>query len=136
MKFKVTYEASGFTNSKNLADQEFTEQEAKGFTEVSLSEGTFPKNVLAVLGGHISEDDAQGNADIHVFACVDLLIEAESQDEAEYMRPPAELLTKVSDLMSSGFDLDLEAYSWELTEVQDPENEVEDCHAPRERASA
>jgi hypothetical protein len=117
MQYKVTFEATGFTNSEQLAEKEFTEHEAKGFTEVSLAEGTFPKNVLAVLGGRISEDDSQGKSDIHVFVCVDLLIEAESVDKADRMTPPEDLLTKISDLMSSGFDLDLEAHSWEVTEV-------------------
>ncbi len=119
MQFKVTFEATGFTNSKGLVGQTCTEHEAKGFTEVSLAEETFPKNVLAVLGGRIAEDDEQGAKDIHVFVCVDLLVEANSGEAAERLAPPEDLLTKISDLMSSGFDLDLEAHSWEVTEVED-----------------
>lgn len=119
MQFKVTFEASGFTNSGGLSGQKCTEHEAKGFTDVSLAEGEFPRNVLAVLGGHIAEDDGQGSEDIHVFVCVDLLVEAETADKAERMKPPQDLLTKISDLMSRGFDLDLEAHSWEVTDVEE-----------------
>lgn len=118
MQFKVTFEASGFTNSKDLSGQVFTEQEAKGFTDASLAEGEFSRNVLAVLGGRIAEDDDQGADDIHVFVCVDLLVEAESEYKAERMKPPEDLLTKISDLMSSSFDLDLEAHSWEIVDVE------------------
>lgn len=121
LQFKVTFEATGFTNSQHLTEQQFTEHEAKGFTEISLAEGTFPKNVLAALGGRISEDDEQGKSDIHVFVCVDLLVEAESYDKAERMTPPEDLLTKISDLMSNGFDLDLEPHSWEVTQITELE---------------
>jgi len=131
MQYKVSFEATGFTNSQ-LAGKEFTEHEAKGFTETSLAEGTFPKNVLAVLGGHISEDDAQGKSDIHVFVCIDLLVEAESEGKADRMTPPEDLLTKISDLMSSGFDLDLESHSWE---VQNPGEDLCDSALPQERAT-
>jgi hypothetical protein len=118
MKFKVTFEATGFTNSKGLADQELTEQEALGFTEVSLAEGTFPGGVVALTGGRISEDDDQGESDIHVFVCVDLLVEAETEEEARRLAPPLDLLTRVSDLMSEGFDLDLERDSWEAVSAE------------------
>lgn len=124
MQFKVTFEATGFTNSGELVGQECTAQEAKGFTEVSLAEATFPKSVLAVLGGRIAEDDEQGDEDIHVFVCVDLLVEANSEEAVESFVPPEDLLTKISDLMSSGFDLDLEAHSWEVTEVEDISEEL------------
>jgi hypothetical protein len=124
MQFKVTFEASGFTNSKELVGQACSEQEAKGYTEVSLAEKTFPKNVLAVLGGRISDDDEQGERDIHVFVCVDLLVEVSGEEAAERVAPPIDLLTKISDLMSRGFDLDLEAHSWEVTEFEGIGGEV------------
>ena len=118
MKFKATFEASGFTNQKDLVDQKCTEEQARDFTEASRYDGTFPKNVLAVLGGHITDDDNQGESNIHVFVCVDLLIDVESEDLAERMKPPEDLLAKIADLMSTDFELDLEAHSWEVTEVQ------------------
>jgi hypothetical protein len=127
LRFKVSYEATGFTNSKDLLDRTFTEQEAIGFSEVSLQEGTLPTNVLAVLGGHVSADDGQGEKDIHVFVCVDLLVEASSEDAAERMAPPKELLTRISDLMSSGLDLDLQAHSWEVTQVQTQDEALADA---------
>ena len=136
MQYMVTFEATGFTNSKQLAEQQFTAHEARGFTEISLSEGTLPKNVLAVIGGHISEDDGQGESDIHVFVCVELLVEAESEEVIDRMTPPEDLLTKISDLMSSGFDLDLESHSWEATEVQHPNEWSCDSDRPQERATA
>lgn len=131
MKFKVTFEATGFTNSHTLADQAFSQQEAESFTEAALAEGSFPKNVLAVLGGRIAEDDDQGGKDIRVFVCVDLLIEAKNEVSAERVRPSAVLLEKISDRMSSESNLDLLAGSWEVTEVDEPSAEDLSRDRPR-----
>lgn len=125
MQFKVIFEATGFTNDKGLIGQEFGEHEARGFTEVSLAQGTLPEDVRAVIGGYITDDDNQGDSDIHVFVHIDLLIEADSEDQAESMVPPANLLTKISDLMSGEFALDLESNSWEVTEVNQIEQPQE-----------
>lgn len=124
MLFKVTFEASGLTNSKELVGQECSGYEAQGFTEVALAESAFPKNVLAVLGGHITDDDNQGATDIHVFVCVDLLLEVDSENAAKRMVPPFDILNKISDLMSGSMDLHLEANSWEVTQVEGSQDDI------------
>lgn len=129
MQFKVSFEATGFTDDKALVGQSFSEQEALGFTEVSLAQGTLPKGVAAVIGGYVTDDDEQGDSDIHVFVHIDLLVDADSEDQAERMAPPVDLLTKISDLMTGEFSLDLESNSWEVTEVDRMER-------PRERVAA
>lgn len=92
--YEVQFEDVGFASSLKLADAEITHFEAKGFTEQSVKDGSFPAGVLAVCGGNVSADEGR-----KVFVCVRLLIEADSDVAAEQFRPPVLLLNALSDMM-------------------------------------
>lgn len=124
MQFKLSFEAAGFTNDRALLECEFSQNEAQGFTEASLAEGTFPAGVLAVIGGHITEDDGQGKSDIRVFVRIDLLVEASSEVDAKNMAPDEDLLTRIADLIAVDYDLDLDAHEWAVTDVAEPEESL------------
>ncbi len=120
MRFEVTFEATGFANDRSVLDNEFSEDEACGFTEVALAEKTLPAGVIAVKSGYISSDDGQGKSDIHVFVGVVLLIEADTESDAERFSPPEDLLNRIADLIGGEegeCKLDLEVHSWEVTET-------------------
>lgn len=122
-QFEVRFETAGFTNNKSILGASFTEIEALSFSETCAKEGSFPLGVLGVVGGYITADDGQGESDIHVFASVTLLIEAESAQQIEKMKVPEGLLVRIADLMGAdslgNCVLDLEAHSWEVMDVEE-----------------
>lgn len=119
MNFKVSYEATGFTNNGKLVGRALDEPQT-----AQLNAATLPANVISVIGGYITDDDDQGKTDIHLFVHVDILVEANSEEEADAMEPPSEFLGQIADLMSGGKDLDLDVHSWETTEVDEHESDL------------
>lgn len=123
MKFKVTFEATGFTNDREMLSESgsFLESVALGITEGLRSSGKLPYNVLGVADGYISEDDAQGDTDIHVFVGVVLLVEAATEAAAESFAPPEEMLNWLAYFIAGAGTarqgLDLDEHSWEVTDV-------------------
>ncbi|WP_175047943.1 hypothetical protein [Duganella vulcania] len=120
MEFDVEFEAVGFTSS-DLSDCELTESEAIGFTEVAGKENTLPADVVAVIRGHISEDDGQDDDDQRkVFVNVTLRIRAKDEQSAEAFSPPRALLASLADMMATddagSVDLELEE-NWEVMAV-------------------
>lgn len=120
-RFAVTFEAWGLTDTRAICELEFTREEGIGFSETSIAEKLFPKDVLAVVRGNISEDRAQGNSRIKVFISITLIIAANNETHAYAFCPPRELLTKVSDAMTSMHDggnrLELDG-DWGITGVE------------------
>lgn len=98
--FDVRFEDTGFT-SGDFGGMEFAAEEARGYTETSLSEGLLPKGVVAVVGGNLAEDDAQAPEHRKVFASVTLRVRAVDAQEATHFRPPVRLLNAIADLMAS-----------------------------------
>lgn len=121
-QFKVTFESTGFTNSKSILDATCSEQEAKSVNEAISSKGGFPTDVLGIVEGYITPDEGQGSRDIKVFASVTLLVEADSEDAAETIDAPEAVLTKVTDLMGRNeageYVLELEELAWEVVQVE------------------
>lgn len=120
--YEVTFESPGFTRNRGIVGNEFSESEAEGYTEVARAEGTLPAGVIAVLRGHISEDDGQSGAEVRVFACVTLRLQAADAEEAESFVPPEGLLTTIADLMGSRDDeqhLSLDGGAWEAAEIEE-----------------
>lgn len=121
-RFNVTFESTGVTQDAAVLDATCTEQEAAGFNDTLTAEGGFPPGILAVAGGYITSDDGQGDCDIKVFASVTLLVEAASEAQAQALPPPADLLTKVADMMgtlpSGQCPLELEPNAWRVVEVE------------------
>jgi hypothetical protein len=119
VSFDVTFEATGFTQA-DLRDREFTEEEARGFSEVAMAERQFPAGILSVVRGWISEDDAQKATDRKVFVCVTLRVYATSVVSASRTAAPAELLARIVDAMAStetGECLVSLEGNWAVTEV-------------------
>lgn len=121
-QFEVTFESTGFTNSKSILDATCSEQEAKAINEAIAATGGFPAGIVGVVRGYITPDDGQGSRDIKVFASVTLLVEAASEDAAEAIEAPETVLTKVTDLMGrdkSGENvLELEEHAWEVVQAE------------------
>ncbi|MBN3776884.1 hypothetical protein G3O06_04775 [Burkholderia sp. Ac-20345] len=117
--FNVTFEATGFTDA-DLCTREFADEEARGFSQVAMTEGQFPAGILSVVRGWISEDDAQEPTDRKVFVCVMLRVYATSVDNASRTAPPAVLLARIVDAMASTETgecmVSLEG-NWTVTEV-------------------
>lgn len=97
---------------------ELTANEALGFTQVSVKEETFPKGVLAVLEGHISADGEVGGGEQKLFASILLRVEAKNESEAENFPPPANLLSKIVDMMALEVSTSLEG-NWEVLECDE-----------------
>jgi len=120
--FDVTFEDVGFLTKEELSELELSESELAGFTATSIEEGTFPEGVVGVMKASWSPDDSvheggkDEEGDIKVFVSITLRVEAEDEDEADYMDAPVGLLTKVTDMLST--EIDLEG-NWENTRMCD-----------------
>lgn len=120
--FEVTFVSTGFTDNREIVDEELTESFCGGYNDQSIKEGLFPPGIIGVVSARISEDDAQGDSDIKVFVSVTLTIQAGDKEAAESFEPPVDLLTKLSDAMSSDVDLDGE---WEVSNVDETGMNIE-----------
>ncbi|WP_371436343.1 hypothetical protein [Polaromonas sp.] len=116
-KFKINFEATAFTDDKEVLDATLEGADALALTDACRADGSLPSGVLAVTGARISEDDGQGDTDIHCFVCVDLEIEGDSLDAVEKFEPPAAFLTRISEFLTGASTFDLEANSWEVVDV-------------------
>ncbi|KKI36110.1 hypothetical protein VI03_25400 [Burkholderia vietnamiensis] len=96
LHYAVTFESVGFT-AVNLDGQELGEEEARGYTDTALAEGSLPVGVFAVLRGHIAEDDAQPAGDRKVFVSITLEVAAATGSTATAFAPPVDLLTVLAD---------------------------------------
>lgn len=99
----VTFECTGFS-SVDVDGNEFSEEEARGYTDVALVERTFPPGVLAVVGGHIAEDDAQHGSDRRVFVNITLRMAAMINADTRDFVPPVDLLTALADRICADED--------------------------------
>ncbi|KVX33856.1 hypothetical protein WT31_09265 [Burkholderia territorii] len=94
--YAVTFESAGFT-AVDLDGQELGEDEARGYTDVALAEGSLPVGVFAVLHGHIAEDDGQHHGDRKVFVSITLEMAAAIGSTPMAFAPPVGLLTALAD---------------------------------------
>lgn len=125
-RFAITFEDAGFTDSEQVCEAQFTEQEALGFTAMSRAEETFPPFVLAVVRGYVDKDEGQGKATIKAFAGVVLIVAARDEEHAYKFTPPNDLLTRVSDAMTTidgTCPLALES-SWEVFSVEPADDAI------------
>lgn len=122
-RYNVRFEATGFTNDHVIASKVCSEMEADGFTDTMRAENELPAGVVRVVGGYITEDDNQGDSDIHVFISVTLIIKAESEAAAESRPIPIYLLNDIADIMGSSISeqgrLDVERDSLEIMDVDE-----------------
>jgi len=126
--FDVRFEDVAFLADAENNDIELSEQELLGFTETCLKEGTFPEGVVGVVKAYITPDDSvyedgvDEEGDCKVFCSITLRVEAEDADEAAYMDPPEDLLTKIADMISTDLDLerDWENVDYDPAETNEP----------------
>lgn len=116
-KFTISFEATAFCDDKEVMDATLERADALALTDACRVDGSLPSGVLAVTGARISEDDGQGDTDIHCFVCVDLEIEGDSLGAVEKFEPPSAFLTRISELLIGASTIDLEANSWEVVDV-------------------
>lgn len=120
-QFRTTFECTAFAGAGVDPDLGLTEAECDGVTSTFLAEGTFPQGVLGVLGAHVAVDDsvhAEGRdqgGDVKIFVSIDLLIEAADEEAAEEFAPPKDLLSRISDMVSTDYSLDGD---WEVLDAQ------------------
>jgi hypothetical protein len=107
-KYKVTFEATGVTNSRAVSACELGPADLEKATAQFLKEATAPQWVMGVVDAHVSEDDAQGQADIKCFACVSLVVSGDSRADIERRAPPVALLDRVvGEMLTACGELDL-----------------------------
>lgn len=117
--FAVQFEDVAFHSQE--CEVELSDMELLGYNETMIAEGNFPEGVKGVLKAYATPDDSvyeegkDEEGDYKSFVCINLLIEADDADEAMDFDPPEDLLTKVTDMIST--DLDLEG-NWENTDSE------------------
>lgn len=125
--FVVTFEDVAFSSDPGLDPEkmEVGEADARSFTDAAAAEGVLPRGVMGLAGARCSADDSVNeggrdpDGDLKIFVSVRLLVEADDLDAAEAIDPPAEFLTRVSDMMSTEISLEC---NWEVLEAEPLEN--------------
>jgi hypothetical protein len=116
----ITFTNTLFANEVNPGGLEMGDFEAVGFTETCLAEGLFPKGVVAVVRGNISDDGDSGDSDgdYKYTASVTLRMEVDSADAARNVDGPELLLSRIVDAVSGDFSGDLEE-TWDVDDVEE-----------------
>lgn len=118
MKFKLTIEDVSYTGDPDLDGLAMSNEDLEAVNAEGRDEGLLGDGILKVLGAHVAEDENQeGEDERKVFVSVDLLVEADSVEDAESLEPPADLLDKVATaFLPDDVDAAREAH-WEITDV-------------------
>ena len=131
MMYDITWEASGFTQDKTIIDREYNKAEIGALIADHTTIGETPEHIRSILGGYITEDDAQSTRERHVFVCVRMRCRYETVAEAENF-PPEDLLNQIAEAMGRNAQgeiaLSLEDGPWQVSSAEP----IEDC-AMRER---
>lgn len=118
-KFTVTFEDVAFSSrgpEDDPIELSLSEHELRGFNEVRISEGEFPSGVLGVTRCYATPDTSvfehgRDGGYAKLFASIDLLVEADSLEDARGMNPPARLLAEMVDMLDEHLELE---GSWEI----------------------
>jgi hypothetical protein len=113
--FDVQFDATTYTDDRGLVDRELSDEFIARFNRIAKSDGVFPKGVVELVKGYVSEDDEQGDTDIHCFVGVTLRIEAVDEDEAEAFEPPTEVLDEIFTELMGSHDVDY----WEVLQAEE-----------------
>lgn len=98
--FEVTYESTGFTDSRAASDTYLSARKIRKLMEEAEQENIRPDFLMAVLEGYSTPDDGQDKTDIKVFTPIRVLVRADSEEDAEDLDPPEKLLNKAVELLS------------------------------------
>jgi hypothetical protein len=115
--FDVQFDATTHTDDKDLLVNELSDEFIARFNLKARAAGLFPAGVVELVSGHVSEDDEQGDTDIHCFVGVTLRIEAVDEDEAEAFEPPTEVLDEIFTELMGSHDIDY----WEVLHAEEVE---------------
>jgi hypothetical protein len=111
--YDIQFDATTHTDDKGLLDNSLSDEFIARFNTKAKAEGTFPAGVVELVKGYVSEDDEQGDTDIHCFVGVTLRVEAVDDEAAWAFEPPTDILDEIFTELMGSHDVDY----WEILEA-------------------
>lgn len=111
----IKFMDTGFTDTRPN-DQALSVEAVAAFNQAFKSQ--FPRGFVNLNKVCVSEDDAQGEREIHVFVDVEFLVNVSSEHAAYNVAPPADLLNIAAEALfgEHGLSIALDG-AWEVLEV-------------------
>src|SRR5690554_2203798 len=119
-KFLVTFDKTAFVpNVKANKDGfELTDAKVAALSDEMKAADLFPEGILAIRRVPANPDDTNRRGeDIKTFVTIDLVVRADDEDDAHYVKPPGALLSRIAMELGPVLE-DLSTSGWEQLEEQ------------------